>query len=81
MRKFFWFAGFFGLLATSPVYAMSAQDACEDDAMRLCSSEIPDASAIERCLRSKVGSLSPACRAQFGGGKSAKSTKSAKRRH
>lgn len=39
--------------------------ACTPDAFRLCSSEIPNVSAITACMRKKRESLSPACKAVF----------------
>lgn len=41
------------------------KEACTPDAFRLCSSEIPDASRVEACMRAKEASLSPRCRAVF----------------
>ncbi|SPP97930.1 Putative Type III effector, NopAO [Bradyrhizobium vignae] len=38
------------------------KEACMDDVFRLCSSHIPDRSAITACLRSKQASLSQQCR-------------------
>ncbi len=39
--------------------------ACTPDAFRLCSAYIPDASAVEACLRLRKPHLSEACRAVF----------------
>ncbi|HLH12407.1 MAG TPA: hypothetical protein VKV77_11080 [Methylovirgula sp.] len=39
--------------------------ACTPDALRLCSSEIPDVGKIVACMQAKMASLSPACRAVF----------------
>jgi len=83
MRKIFLISASLGFLALMPAgaSAMDARSACEGDAERLCSAHIPDALAIEQCMRANIGALSPACRAQFGGAaKSAKSTKHTKRR-
>ncbi|OPY94313.1 hypothetical protein A5906_14365 [Bradyrhizobium sacchari] len=38
------------------------KEACMGDVFRLCSSHIPDRSAITACLRSKQDSLSQPCR-------------------
>jgi len=40
--------------------------ACQDDAFRFCSDDVPDPVAIEACLKRNVRSISPACQAQFG---------------
>lgn len=39
--------------------------ACTPDAFRLCSSEIPNVSAITACMRKNKSSLSAACKAVF----------------
>ncbi len=39
--------------------------ACTPDAFRLCSSYIPDAAGVERCLRQNKSALTVACRAVF----------------
>ena len=39
--------------------------ACTPDAFRLCSSYIPDASAVEACLRLRKSNLSEGCKAVF----------------
>jgi hypothetical protein len=54
--------------------AASAQDnrgtaeqraACTPDAFRLCAGYIPDATAVEQCLRQNKSGLSEACRSVF----------------
>ncbi|WP_253948121.1 hypothetical protein [Methylocystis sp. MJC1] len=40
--------------------------ACEDDAYRFCQAQVPDAIAIEKCLRASAASISPACRTELG---------------
>ncbi len=40
--------------------------ACQDDAFRFCSDDVPDPVAIEACLQRNIRSISPACQAQFG---------------
>jgi hypothetical protein len=42
------------------------REACEGDADRVCEAYIPDAVAIERCLRANAGSISAACKAELG---------------
>lgn len=50
---------------TSPGLAFSseAQQMCSGDAMRLCSSEIPDISRITACMVRNKAHVSPGCRA------------------
>ncbi|WP_228747893.1 hypothetical protein [Bradyrhizobium sp. BR 10289] len=50
---------------TSPGFAFSseAQQMCSGDAMRLCSSEIPDISRITACMVRNKSQVSPGCRA------------------
>jgi hypothetical protein len=52
-------------LQTSPGLAFSseAQQMCTGDAMRLCSSEIPDISRIRACMVRNKAHVSPGCRA------------------
>ncbi|MCG2629127.1 hypothetical protein L6654_21035 [Bradyrhizobium sp. WYCCWR 13023] len=52
-------------LQTSPGLAFSpeAQQMCSDDAMRLCSSEIPDIPRITACMVRNKSHVSPGCRA------------------
>lgn len=47
--------------AQKPAY----RRACTDDAYKFCKADIPDAIAVEKCLRANVGGLGRACRAQF----------------
>ncbi|MET3972547.1 hypothetical protein ABID62_008652 [Bradyrhizobium sp. S3.9.1] len=53
------------VLQTSPALAFSseAQQMCTGDAMRLCSSEIPDISRVRACMVQKKAQVSPGCRA------------------
>ncbi len=50
---------------TSPGLAFSseAQQMCSGDAMRLCSSEIPDIPRVRACMVQKKAQVSPGCRA------------------
>lgn len=52
-------------LQTSPGLAFSseAQQMCSADAMRLCSSEIPDIQRITACMVRNKSHVSPGCRA------------------
>lgn len=52
-------------LQTSPGLAFSseAQQMCSGDAMRLCSSEIPDIPRITACMVRNKAQVSPGCRA------------------
>jgi len=51
-------------LQTSPGLAFSseAQQMCSGDAMRLCSSEIPDIPRITACMVRNKSQVSPGCR-------------------
>lgn len=53
------------VIQTSPGLAFSseAQQMCAGDAMRLCSSEIPDIPRIRACMVHKKAQVSPGCRA------------------
>lgn len=56
----------FGMLTTvSHAYTMQEQQMCSGDAMRLCSSEIPDVNRITVCMERKRDSLSEGCKAVF----------------
>jgi hypothetical protein len=52
-------------ITTSPCLAFSweAQQMCSGDAMRLCSSEIPNISRITACMHQHRAKLSAGCRA------------------
>lgn len=43
------------------------RSACTDDAYKFCERYVPDAAAVESCLRANIGGLSRACRAQIQG--------------
>ncbi len=53
------------LPATANAYTDEQEQACSGDAMRLCSSEIPDIDRITACMIRNKAQLSPPCRAQF----------------
>jgi hypothetical protein len=44
-------------------FSQEAQQLCTGDAMRLCSSEIPDVGRITACMHRKRAQVSPGCRA------------------
>jgi hypothetical protein len=46
-------------------YTPEQQQACSDDAFRLCSSEIPDVDRVTVCMVRNKSQLSPGCRAFF----------------
>jgi hypothetical protein len=55
----------FGLCAGSTssfAYSAEAQQMCTGDAFRLCSSAIPNVSAVTACMLKKRASLSAGCR-------------------
>jgi hypothetical protein len=57
-----------GLTAVASAKAAGTAEqraACTPDAIRLCSSEIPDVGRVTACMRAKQASLSPRCRAAF----------------
>ena len=58
-------------LAPAPAAAqgtINPEQACRDDAFRLCNDFIPDRNKVGACLRSKVRALSRDCRTVIGGG-------------
>ena len=48
-------------------YTPEQEQACTNDAFRLCSSEIPNVDRVTACMAAKKSQLSPPCRAQFRG--------------
>jgi hypothetical protein len=56
---------FSGMPTTGHAYTDEEQQACQPDAFRLCSSEIPDVDRVTACMVAKKSQLSPPCRAQF----------------
>jgi len=58
------FAASFSALSSTHSFAFSAeaQQMCTSDAFRLCSSDIPNVSAITACMMKKRASLSTGCR-------------------
>jgi hypothetical protein len=66
-------ASVFALVAFVPLGSLNAagtaeqEQACFEDAMKFCGSEIPDVQRITACMVRNIQKLSPRCRAQFGG--------------
>ena len=67
-----------GLASASPASAQRADEMrgggghpCTGDAQSICSQFIPDRGKVASCLFKNKSRLSPACRAEIGGGKSA----------
>jgi hypothetical protein len=55
-----------GMLTTvGYAYTLEQQQMCSGDAMRLCSSEIPDVNRITACMERQRDSLSDGCKAVF----------------
>ena len=70
-----------GLAVTAPAQAqtINPEQACRDDAFRLCNNDIPDRTKVGACLRRHARSLSKDCRTVvLGGGGTRKTTR---RRH
>jgi hypothetical protein len=68
MRKYLILSIFFALAFISSAHAQGVpgdKDACEPDAYRLCDDAVPDAVAVEKCLRAHMKSLSSACKKRF----------------
>jgi hypothetical protein len=53
------------LTSVSHAYTLEQQELCAGDAMRLCSSDIPDVDRITACMERQRDSLSEGCRAIF----------------
>jgi hypothetical protein len=56
------------LPSASQAYTPEQQQACSNDAFRLCSAEIPDVDRITVCMVRNKSQLSPGCRVHFGPG-------------
>jgi hypothetical protein len=50
---------------TGHAYTEEEQQACQPDAFRLCSSEIPDVDRVTACTVARKSELSPECRRFF----------------
>jgi hypothetical protein len=56
----------YSLLPTAGhAYTQEEQQACQPDAFRLCSSEIPDVDRVTACMIARKSQLSPECRRFF----------------
>lgn len=78
MHSFLRLSILFAFFAAAPALAQGAarqRSACTDDAFRFCEAQIPDASAVEKCLRANMSGLSRACHRELAG-----PTKKAKKR-
>jgi hypothetical protein len=53
------------LTTASNAYTLEQQEMCSGDAMRLCSSEIPNVERITACMERQRDSLSEGCKAVF----------------
>jgi len=51
--------------AASQAYTPEQQQACSDDAFRLCSAEVPDVDRVTVCMVRNKSQLSPGCRVYF----------------
>jgi hypothetical protein len=51
--------------AASQAYTPEQQQACSDDAFRLCNSDIPDIDRVTACMIGKKEQLTPGCRVFF----------------
>jgi hypothetical protein len=63
------------LLIAQPAFAEQSEEQkrhCSQDAYRFCDEYVPDALAVQECLRAHMRQLSPACRAEFAGGSKAR---------
>ncbi len=70
MRGSIGLAVLFVLLLSAPAFAVGTAEQrarCNDDAFKFCNEYVPDAYAVEKCLRGHLSGLSPACRAEFTG--------------
>jgi hypothetical protein len=69
MRIFIRLSALLAMFAAAPALSQgtaSQRAACEDDAYRFCQAQVPDAIAIEKCLRANAASIGAACRAELG---------------
>ena len=51
--------------AASRAYTPEQQQACSDDAFRLCSADIPDVDRVTACMVRNKSQLTPGCRIYF----------------
>jgi hypothetical protein len=69
-RKFIFSFIVASLFMMAPAFCQSdvraqQEQACQDDAYRLCPDEIPDEARVASCMARQKARLSPACRAMF----------------
>ena len=65
----------FSMLPTlGRAYTPEQQQACSDDAFRLCSADIPDVDRVTVCMIRNKAQLSPGCRVYFRSGPEAEAT-------
>jgi hypothetical protein len=53
------------LMTKAQAYTPEQQQACSDDAFRLCGPEIPDVDRVTACMIRNMSQLSPGCRVFF----------------
>jgi hypothetical protein len=53
------------LSAPASAFTQEEQQACQDDAFRLCSQAIPDEQRVKACFIANMRKLSPGCRKVF----------------
>jgi hypothetical protein len=53
------------LSAPASAYTQNEQQACQDDAFRLCNHAIPDEQKVKACFIANMRKLSPGCRKVF----------------
>lgn len=51
--------------APASAYTQAEQQACQNDAFRLCGDAIPDERRVKSCMIAKMRYLSPPCRRMF----------------
>ena len=84
MHIFLRLSALLAFFAVAPAFAQGTPQqraACEADANRVCDAYIPDAVAIERCLRANAGSISAACRGELGLASATPASGGKRRRH
>ncbi len=72
-------AAFLSMTFAMPALCQSEaeyQQACQDDALRLCSEHVPDHAKIKSCLVAHKKAISPACRSLVSPGKPKKQRQS-----
>jgi hypothetical protein len=69
MSRFFLRSLMLAAFLSTPAMAQGTAEQrshCTDDAYKFCNAQIPDASAVEACLRGNMKKLSRGCRQEFG---------------